>query len=276
MARIDPQYLPTARGARFVATWLPDAGSPDASILVVPPFAEELNKCRRMLALTGMALADLGWRVCLPDLGGTGDSEGAFARARVADWVDDLADAAAGCAAAGAPVRTVLAVRLGAALACLALPRLSGVGRLVLWQGVASGQQHLAQFLRLRVAGNIVGGGGAAAVTVGSLRAELAAGQTLEVAGYDLGPGLAADLDALRFAPPAGHALPALWWLEVSGADPPAVGPVASGQVEAWRQQGGTASAEACAGDPFWSTVEITTARGLVERTLLAIGAARA
>jgi exosortase A-associated hydrolase 2 len=271
VAGIGVRYHPTPRGARFVASWQPP-GPARATILVVPPFAEELNKSRRLLALAATALAGAGWRVCLPDLGGTGDSEGELDAARVAEWSADLATVAAACAADGAPVRGLLAVRLGAALATATLPQLPGVAALVGWQPVVSGQQHLTQFLRLRVAGNLVGGGGPGSVTVAALRAALASGETLEVAGYPLAPPLAADVDGLRFAPPETGRLPDLHWLEVSVADPPATGPLAADQVARWVARGGRATATAVAGDPFWSTVEITVVPALVEATVAAFG----
>jgi exosortase A-associated hydrolase 2 len=271
LAAIGVRYLPTPRGARFAASWRPP-GPARATVLVVPPFAEELNKSRRLLALAATALAGAGWRVCLPDLGGTGDSEGELAAARVGDWSADLAAVAADCAADGAPVRGLLAVRLGGALATAALPLLPDVATLVAWQPVVSGQQHLTQFLRLRVAGNLVGGGGPGTVTVASLRAALAGGETLEVAGYPLAAPLAADLDALRFAPPDGGRLPDLHWLEVATAEPPAPGPLAADQVARWVARGGRATATAVTGDPFWSTVEITVVPALVAATVAAFG----
>jgi exosortase A-associated hydrolase 2 len=231
----------------------------------VPPFAEELNKCRRMLALAGQQLAQAGWHVVLPDLGGTGDSHGDFGAARVEAWLDDLVDAAAEAGHA-APVTAVVGLRLGACLAVSVLPRLPGVQRLVFWQPVVTGQQHLTQFLRLRVAGNALAGG--VGQTVAGLRAMLAAGESLEVAGYALGPGLASDLDRLRLTVPAGSQLPDLYWLEVSSADPPVPGPLAAGYVQQWTEQGGRATATACGGEPFWSTMEIGLSQPLLDRTV--------
>jgi alpha/beta superfamily hydrolase len=46
--------------------------------LVLPPFAEELNKSRRMGALAARALQRAGHDVLLIDLYGTGDSAGDF------------------------------------------------------------------------------------------------------------------------------------------------------------------------------------------------------
>lgn len=269
MACLAVHYLPTDRGPRFLASWSP-AAAPRAAVLLVPPFAEELNKCRRMLALTARALAAAGWRVLLPDFGGTGDSAGEFGAARTADWGADLADVAAHAAATGTPVRALVGARLGAALALPLLARVPTVDRVVAWQPVVSGQQHLTQFLRLRVAASLTGAG--AGVTVAGLRAALAGGETLEVGGYAVSPALAADLDALRFEPPASVSLPALDWLEVSAADVPVPGPLAAEHLRRWQARGAAATAGAVPGDPFWATVETTVAPALVARTVACIG----
>jgi exosortase A-associated hydrolase 2 len=215
-----------------------------------------------MLALAGQKLAAAGWHVTLPDLGGTGDSFGELREARVADWLDDLTDAAA-AANVMAPVKAVLAIRLGACLAASLLPRLPDIRALVLWQPVSSGESHLTQFLRVRVVGS--GLSGTESASVAGLRSRLAGGETLEVAGYDISPALAQDLDALRFAPPVGSPLPQLHWLEVSSASPPALGRLASDCVRQWKSQGGEATAQACVGEPFWATTE----PGLAEQLLL-------
>jgi hypothetical protein len=47
----------------------------------VPPFAEEMNKSRRMIAEVGRRLEGSGVGMLLVDLFGTGDSEGEFAQA---------------------------------------------------------------------------------------------------------------------------------------------------------------------------------------------------
>ncbi|MBT8144916.1 MAG: hypothetical protein KJO55_09465, partial [Gammaproteobacteria bacterium] len=63
---------------------------PQRCIVIVPPFAEELNKCRRMMALLGRAASDAGMGCCYLDLSGTGDSEGEFANATWQQWRDEL------------------------------------------------------------------------------------------------------------------------------------------------------------------------------------------
>lgn len=51
---------------------------PKLSVLGLRPFAEELNKSRRILVLAATHLAASGAEVLIPDRLGTGDSEGEF------------------------------------------------------------------------------------------------------------------------------------------------------------------------------------------------------
>ncbi|MGH8593525.1 MAG: hydrolase 2, exosortase A system-associated, partial [Gammaproteobacteria bacterium] len=104
-------------------------------MLIVPPFAEEMNKSRRMFALLARDLACLGYGVMLVDLYGTGDSEGEFVEARWAMWKEDIARSAEWLQGQGAESFYLLGLRLGAPLALdvaknFAFP----LQRIVLWQ----------------------------------------------------------------------------------------------------------------------------------------------
>jgi exosortase A-associated hydrolase 2 len=145
-------FLPSSRGDLYVARWVPDR-QPSASVLFVPPFAEEMNKCRPMLALTARQIASAGVQAIAVDLLGTGDSAGEFRDARLDDWRQDLDLVADWAVREGAPVTGVVGMRFGALLALELASRLPGPLRIALWQPVASGQLQLTQFLRLRVAG---------------------------------------------------------------------------------------------------------------------------
>src|SRR5262245_3855900 len=68
--------------------------APRGTVLHVHPFAEEMNKSRRMAALHARALAGAGFEVLQVDLAGCGDSSGEFGDATWDDWVADVVDAA--------------------------------------------------------------------------------------------------------------------------------------------------------------------------------------
>src|SRR5436190_21776504 len=63
------------------------------AMLYLHPFAEEMNKSRRMAAMQARALAAAGWTVLQLDLFGCGDSEGEFGSASWTQWLDDAAAA---------------------------------------------------------------------------------------------------------------------------------------------------------------------------------------
>jgi exosortase A-associated hydrolase 2 len=267
-----PIFLPADAGRLHVARWLPAGPGGETTtagtgaVLLVPPFAEELNKCRRMLALLGQGLAARGVPAVLPDLRGTGDSDGEFADARWGRWLDDLRTVSGWLERSGTPVTGLVGLRLGARLALDLAADLPGLRRVILWQPVFSGRQHLSQFLRLRMAGGLLGG--EAGETVATLREALLAGRTLEVAGYDLSPELAADLEALHGPAPVPPAGVPLHCLEVSPGETPTLSRVTADQVARWQAAGVEASGEVLPGESFWSTVEIGTAPALLTRSL--------
>jgi exosortase A-associated hydrolase 2 len=272
-------FLDAAPGQRF-GLFHPPAGACRGAILYVHPFGDEMNKSRRMAALQARALAAAGFGVLQLDLYGCGDSSGEFRDARWALWKQDLAAADAWLRARlGQPV-SVWGLRLGALLALDyahdAGETAAPVAGLVLWQPVLSGSTFLTQFLRLRVAGDMLAqepGHEASATGTTALRAALAAGETLEIGGYELAPALAAAIDALD----AGALLPAcpVAWFEVVAQDGRQI-PARSAKLQAdWHARGIDLKAHVVAGKPFWATQEISESAALVEATLAALAAER-
>lgn len=260
-------FLPAAPGQRF-GLFHPPANSCRGAILYVHPFADEMNKSRRMAALQARALAAAGFGVLQIDLYGCGDSSGEFRDARWAIWKQDLASAAAWLhARLGAPVR-LWGLRLGALLALdYAHDAPHPVAGLVLWQPVLSGSTFLTQFLRLRVAGQMLAGDDGASTA--GLRRALAGGETLEIGGYELAPALAAAIDALD----AGALMPncpVAWFdmVALEGRPLPARSvPVAA----AWRQCGVQLHLQGVAGEQFWAAQEIVESAALIEATVTAL-----
>lgn len=265
----EPFFLGSGAQQRFCLFHRP-AGPCRGAVLYVPPFAEELNRTRRMAALGARRLAAHGYGVLQIDLYGTGDSAGDFADARWDLWQQDLDAAAAWLRARIDAPLTLWGLRLGALLALdYARTATLPLAPLLLWQPVASGATYLTQFLRLRTA-NAMLGADAAQNGTKALRAALQAGDTLEIAGYDLTPALASAIDALP-APDAMIPPVPAHWFEVLGAPGQTPGSAAGRVKAAWEAHGAMLHVHTVAGLPFWATTGITTCPELLDATVDAI-----
>jgi pimeloyl-ACP methyl ester carboxylesterase len=71
------------------------AGTPRATILIVPPLFEEANRTRRTLVMAMRALAADGFAAVLPDLPGQNESLVPLVEVDLDRWQDALADVAA-------------------------------------------------------------------------------------------------------------------------------------------------------------------------------------
>ncbi|AWL05288.1 hydrolase 2, exosortase A system-associated [Massilia oculi] len=255
-APAEPFFLKVDGGQRF-CLYHPPAGPARGTLLYVHPFAEELNRARRMAALQARAFAAAGHAVLQIDLAGCGDSSGDFGDARWELWKADLALAAAWLRErTDAPLR-LWGLRLGALLALdYARTAAHPVAGMLLWQPVLKGSTYLTQFLRLRLAGALLADGDAGGGTA-HLRAALLAGEALEIAGYDLDPRLARALEALEPLDAFRPACPVDWIEAVTqaGAEP---SPGAARAAAAWRGAGVDLRLHPVHCAPFWTTTEIT------------------
>jgi uncharacterized protein len=253
-------------GRRFVLLHEP-AAAPRGWVVYVHPWAEEMNKARRMAAGQARRLADDGWAVLQIDLLGCGDSAGDFGDASWARWV---ADVRAACALVPAGAALWLwGLRAGCLLATEAAAGLGRACRLLLWQPQTNGSQVLQQFLRLKAAGEMLAGGGKGVVE--GLRAELRAGRAVEVAGYTVAPALAAGLEQARLVPPPGCLQ--VEWLEVASRADATWSPASTLAHQAWRAAGVPLRAQLVAGPAFWQTTEIEDAPALWQATAHALAA---
>ena len=227
-----------------------------------------MNKSRRMAAVQARALSAAGFAVLQIDLHGCGDSAGDFGDASWEVWVEDVVAAVEWLRARTGIAPSLWALRAGCLLAGKAAELLDYTPNLLFWQPVVSGAQHLQQFLRLRVARQLGADEAEARIGTRELRAELAGGATVEVAGYALAPGLACGIEAAELAPLRSATRVA--WIEIVGTSPAELTPAGRLRVEAWRAAGHEVDASAVPGLPFWQTQEITECVGLVEATTVA------
>jgi len=262
---IDPFFLEGEHGALFCIHLYPAATPSKGGILYLHPFAEEMHKSRRMAALQARRLAAEGYAVLQLDLTGCGDSGGDFADATWNIWLDDARCAQAWLSAKTSGPIKLWGLRTGASLAVGLASTLSGIEQLLLWQPVINGEQYLNQFLRIKLASEMLSQGQAQNGTK-MLRANLDAGQSIEVGGYLLNATLANDLAHLKLTemPPPCPVI----WLELgqeAGYHPT---PASQHVIEVWQTAGVSVQTRTLAGEPFWITQEITECADLIEATV--------
>ena len=234
-------------------------------MLYIHPFAEEMNKSRRMAALQSRALAEAGFEVLQIDLRGCGDSSGDFGDATWDDWVDDALLGCRWLQAQPAPAPLWLGgLRAGCLVAAETQRRLATPAHLLLVQPPASGKPLLQQFLRLKLAGDMVDG--RAKGMMAELRAALTRGESVEIAGYALSASLAFGLESATLLPAGPASEPTkLVWLELSSRPAPEWTPVALQSQQRWRDAGYLIESEIVFGPAFWQTTEIEEAPALVD-----------
>lgn len=238
-------------------------------VLFVHAWADEMNKSRRMAALQARALAAAGYEVLAIDLLGCGDSSGDFGDASWDAWIDDVVTGARWLQARQPQAPLWLwGHRAGALLATAAAARLEAAAHFVFWHAAGSGKLLLQQFLRLKMAGELLDGK-AKGVTEG-LRQQLAAGQAVAVAGYTLAPALASGLEQATLAPPP-RARTACFIELNPQPEVSALTPATATQVERWRAAGVAVSARVVTGPAFWQTTEIEDAPALIPATVAAL-----
>ena len=259
-----PFFLPASGGQRYCLLHLPAPGQPArGGIVYLHPLAEELNKSRHVAAAQARAFAAAGYSVLQIDLYGCGDSSGDFGEARWSIWHNDVHLACAWLAQRVDGPLALWGLRLGALLALDFARRAPlPLARLLLWQPELDGRRCIDRFLRLRAAGRMLSG---AQEGAGHARAALAAGQSVEVAGYLLAPELAHaidSLDAARLAPD----LPVYW---LAGAAHDAGVPAPAAELARQWRDGGAIVHQASFGDgAFWHSAELLDCPQLLNATL--------
>lgn len=245
--------------------------APIGDVLLVPAFAEEMNRCRSMVTMQAHALADLGMGTLVLDMRGTGDSPGEFEDADWNGWRDDLQSGLSWLRNHGNGCRTLWGVRLGALMAAQLAVRDSGIDKLLMWVPVVDGKTYWTQFLRIRIASEMGLPNGVKSTE--ALRQQSAAGKVVEASGYLVGPILAKQLDSLEM--PAAEDLigKTISWFEV-GASADAPLPRANAKlVSDLQSKGVQITMTQVVGAPFWQVHERAVAPLLIEASTLAVKA---
>jgi exosortase A-associated hydrolase 2 len=263
-------FLPSgarARGQRLCLHHSPQGSEVRGAVVYVHPFADEMNKSRRIAALQSRALARSGHAVLQIDLLGCGDSSGNFGDAAWADWVEDVITAARWMRERHSAPLWIWGLRAGCLLAADAAPCIGGGCHFLFWQPATSGKVLLQQFLRLRIASEMLDrkAGG----RVEELRSQLAAGRSIEIAGYRIGAPLARGLEKASLEAPADAAQ--VVWLEVSTREEATLSPASVTVVQRWQDAGHAVTTQVVTGPAFWQTSEIEEVPALIEATMAAV-----
>lgn len=266
--QVCPRFLDSRSGRLFLVEFAANSADGDKEpVIIVPPFGEEMNRCRRMSALQGSALASAGHRTIMFDLYGTGDSEGEFVDADWETWQRNVADVIEWTTGEDRRGFSLLAIRLGALLAMsLDGDTLGRARRLIFWHPVSGGRMFLRQFLRMRIAANL-GTELEGSESIKSIMADLERGGTVEIGGYELTASLASAIDGATLDIEAGGPVPPVYWFDMSAVAAESLSPATGKLIEQLAGKGIAVNANAIEGESFWSTVEVTTAPGLLAAT---------
>lgn len=262
---IKPLFI-DADGARLFALEYPPTGRPRGALLYVPPFAEEMNRCRALAAEQARALANAGYACLLLDPYGTGDSEGELEAASWDIWQRNVNDAASYLADATGCAVTLWGLRLGGLLAAsVASHAPDRFPRLLLWQPVTDGNLFMNQYLRLRVA-NLMDRG-LPAETTQSIRENLATGAVVEVAGYPLSSALVDGISSAKLASLDGLTQARIDWYENVAEDGGAPSIATRRTVEALTARGADIRTHTFTGAPLWQLHKRDVAPALIAQT---------
>ncbi len=269
-SKLQAFYLPAPVGKRFCLFHPPQGQQFRGRVLYAHPFAEEMNKSRRMAALQSRALAAAGFAVLQVDLFGCGDSSGTFGTATWDGWVDDLVVAHHWLQTHAEGPSWFWGLRAGCLLVVQAAAQIDESSHFLFWQPVSTGKPLVQQFLRLKAANELLGGEAKGVVT--QLRQRLDSGASVEVAGYGLTSALVHGLEAATLAPPKlKHPPGRVEWIEVSSQPDATLSPASTASVERWRTARCDVQAHVVLGPAFWQAAEIEEAPLLLEASVAAL-----
>jgi len=258
--KITPHFVSSAKGRIFCLERIPDSQSPQRLLVLVPPFAEEMNKSRHMVTLISQALVNQNHGLALFDLYGTGDSEGVLSDATLESWRHDLEVYLKYLKRAYECPLDVLCLRFGALIYLGSQESLALTEDVHLWNPVLNGKLFMAQFFRMRIAAEMMRPLGDK-LTMQNLIDEMGVSEFIEVGGYPVSQELydsiatfAIDVSSLRSIKKR------CFITEISPQTKKDVSSVIQNFISELVGVGWDAVAGTSQGDTFWSTQEISKA----------------
>lgn len=267
---LKPAFIEGGKGPLFAMHHEPvKRNQQNECIIVLPAFAEEMNRCRYMQTMLAQALTEQGIGLLAVDPYGTGDSGGEFSDADWEGWINDSITAANYSTQLGYQHISLLGIRLGALLAMAVMPSISNLKQLLLWQPVTNGKAALTQFLRLKIAAAMARGDDS--MTTAQLVEDLNQGNNIQIAGYNVSPSL---FNGIQQAHLDNHLntipLPVDWFSVLTSANKKAPRSELK-SIETLQKTGSEITHHTIVGPAFWQAHERTLAPNLIPATVSVI-----
>lgn len=202
-----------AEGEQYFTLQIRCSATPRAHIVYLPPFGEEMNRCRALVAEQARNFAAAGYACTLIDFYGTGDSQGELYDASLRIWQENIRLTIEALKREEDLPVILWGLRLGAFVALdFAAKSAIAIDGILLWQPVVSGGRYVTQILRQRVAA--LAGKNLAPETTAQIRERLAVGERVEISGYTVGGALMAEIESLSLADMTALCSGKIHWLE--------------------------------------------------------------
>lgn len=247
---IHPRFL-GSEGEQCFTLQYKGVEPPKAHIVFVPPFGEEMNRCRALVAEQARNFAQSGYSCTVVDFYGTGDSQGELCDASLTIWQDNIRLTIDTLQQElSAPV-ILWGLRLGAFIALdFAAKSSVRIDSMVLWQPITSGERYVVQILRQRVAA--LAGLNLPPETTATIRKRLADGERVEVSGYTLDGVLMQDIEQLSLTRMNGLCAGKIHWMECVAESGAALPAASAKAIEALQRQHNEVVTHVFSGPPIW------------------------
>ena len=248
--KVVPRFL-GEEGEKFFTLEMCRPEQPRAHIVFVPPFGEEMNRCRALVAEQARHFAESGYSCTVIDFYGSGDSQGELRDASMQLWhenirltIETLQEKVT------APV-ILWGLRLGALIAMdFAAKSAMEIESILLWQPITSGDRYVTQILRQRVATLV--SKELPPETTTEIRKKLSDGESVEVSGYTVGGVLMQDLESLSLADMKALCSGKIHWLENISEPDAALAGGTSKAIEKLNDLGNCVVVHTFTGAPVW------------------------
>lgn len=244
-----PRFIGEA-SARYFTTQFSSAET-KAHIVFIPPFGEEMNRCRSLVASQARSFAAAGYACTLIDFYGTGDSQGELSESSLGIWYDNISRTIEFLKQELDQPVILWGLRLGGLLALdYAAKNPGSIQDIILWQPVNAAKVYVTQMLRQRVASLMVRD--LPPETTKEIRQRLDDGEMVEIAGYIVGGVLINDIEAIDVESMSNICSGKIFWLEhVTGAGKE-IGVASRRAVDSLSKSGASVEVFTFSDPPIW------------------------